>query len=143
MAPPRFFQSSTDPHFVGDGSSSAPNSLVYQIGVVNEGAFTATGIEVSARIPRIGPGFSLACREIPASIPEVGDNPNIGSASCTPEGLTWTIGNLDAGTLARLFARVEAVSVGNHVSRVTLSADLLPRAVVRDEFTPVLPEPLE
>jgi len=133
------FQSAIDPHFVGDGGPSDPTSLVYEISVINQGARTATGVEVSASIPQMGAGFSLACREILPSAPGGGDNPNIGSASCTSGGLAWNVGNLGEGIQAVLYARVEARSVGNHVSRVILRADALSQEVNRDEVTPVLP----
>ncbi|MGH7572255.1 MAG: hypothetical protein ACREMK_10470 [Gemmatimonadota bacterium] len=133
------FDSSIDPHLEGDGGASAPNALVYAIGVVNQGAFAATGVEVSARIPQTAPGLALACREILSAAPHGGDNPTIGSAACTSEGLSWTIGRVEGGEAAQLFARVEARLSGNHVTRVTLRADVLSHEVVREELTTVLP----
>lgn len=130
------FSSAVESHFVGDGSASDPDALIYEIAVTNQDAFTATGVELSARIPRSGTG--LACREIRSGAPTGGANPNIGSASCTGDVLVWTIGNLDPGVQATLYARIEALSIGNHVSRVTLSADALSNEVHHDELTTVV-----
>lgn len=98
---------------------------------------TATGVEISARIPRAGTG--LACVAIRPVDPAGGPNPNLGSASCTIDGgLGWLIGEVRPGEAALLYARVEALSPGNHISRVTLSAEAFSREVRRDELTPVV-----
>ncbi len=132
------FSSAIELHVVGAGSSADPDALIYQIVVTNQSAVSATGVEILARIPRTGAG--LACAAIREGDPAGGANPNIGSASCSIDGgLGWLIGELGPGESAVLYARVEALSPGNHLSRVTLSADALSAEVRRDELTPVIP----
>ena len=111
------FSSAVELNLVGDGSTSDPNALIYEIIVTNNSAVAATGVEVSATIPRAGGG--LGCAAIREGDPAGGANPNNGLAACTIQGLGWLIGEIDPGEAAVLYARVEALSPGNHISRGT------------------------
>lgn len=130
------FTSAVDPHFVGAGSAGDPDGLIYEVAVINQSAATATNVEVAALVPG-----GLGCQGVRPTAPDGGPNPSIGLATCTIQGFGWLLENLDPGEAGVLYLRLEALSSGNHVTRVTLSADVLTRDVRRDELTTVLPAP--
>jgi uncharacterized repeat protein (TIGR01451 family) len=124
------FQPGKEIFFVGDGGAARPDSLIYELRVTNQSAFTATDVRI---VDLVAPNTG--------NIEYVTDR-FVSQGTVTGEssaGFTWNIGDLTPGQIATLRFQAEAVRTGDDVNRASLTADQLTGTVVDEEPTTVSP----
>ena len=127
------FQSAKDIFHVGDGSAAEPDSLIYELTVTNQSAFTATGVRI---VDLVAPNTGII-EYVASARPRFISQGTVTGESTA--GFTWNIGTLPPNTGATLRFQAEAVRTGDDVNRASLTADQLTGVKVDEEPTTVSP----